>query len=83
MGETHTRPHPAATSFLADVGVVVLSTPVVETIIVAAVVPPGPPPAGSVGAIIGGVVGGIVAALFIVGTYVAKMRRRAKVHFSA
>jgi hypothetical protein len=73
----------AATAFLSDVGVVVLSTPIVETVIVAEVVPPGPPPAGPTGAIIGGVLGGIAAVGLLVGVYLFLKRRNSKVTFVA
>lgn len=73
----------AATAFLSDVGVVVLSTPIVETVIVAEVVPPGPPPATPAGAIIGGVLGGIAAVGLLVGVYLFLKRRGAKPTYPA
>lgn len=67
-----------AQAFLSSVpGVTVLSTPVVEEKVVAAITPPGPPPASAVGAIVGGVIGGICS-LFLLGGifYMVKKRKQ-------
>ena len=68
----------AAESFFKDVpGVKVLSTPVVEEKIVAAITPPGPPPASPTGAIVGGVVGGLGGLLSGLGAYYMVRKRKA------
>lgn len=71
----------AASAFLSDAGVTVISTPVIEVKTTILAAPPAPPPASdssSVGAIVGGIVGGIVVILLIVGVvYMYRKKKKA------